>query len=54
LTFENISDVFNLLKWVVYDAPISAEQIAVADLDEDGDVDAADALLALKYVINLQ
>ena len=52
-SFNDIGDVFNILKLIVFDYPISAEQIAIADKDNSGTVTAADALILLKQVIGL-
>jgi hypothetical protein len=52
-SFDSIQDVFSIMKIIVSSMDISEAQIDVADFDEDGDVDAMDALMALKYVLGL-
>ena len=52
-SFDSMFDVFNMLKLIMSDFPISAEQKAVADLNGDNNVNAADVLAAMKYVVSL-
>jgi len=51
-SFDSMQDVFDILRIVVSGLPISAEQIAVADLNGDNKLTAADALAAMKIVMN--
>ena len=51
-SLDSVSDVFDVMQIIVSGAPIIAEQEAIADLNKDSKVDAADALVALKILIN--
>ena len=51
-SIDSMQDVFNLLKLIVSGVEPSAEQIAVADFVKDGELTAADALAAMKIVMN--
>ena len=51
--FSDISDVFNLLKWIVSSAPLNTAQVAVADVSGEGTVDSVDALMLMKEILGL-
>ena len=52
ISFDSMSDVFNMLKLIVSDFPLSEAQVAVADLNGDNKLTAADALAAMKSIMN--
>ena len=52
-SLENASDVLLLLRLIVSGEPIEEEQLAIADLNGDGEVTTADALIALKRVTGI-
>jgi len=49
----DMKDVFDVMTLAISGLELSAEQIAVADLNKDGKVDAVDTLAALKIVLGL-
>jgi len=53
-SWDSMQDVFNMLKLIASDFPLSEAQIAVADLNGDDKVTAMDALAAMKIIINKQ
>jgi len=52
LSFDNVVDVYELLKLITYEVPLSEAQITAADVSGDSKVNCIDALAILKYVVN--
>jgi|GEM_PF-2489951 len=51
-SFDNVVDVYELLKLITYEVPLSAAQVTAADVSGDSKVNCIDALAILKYVVN--
>jgi len=52
LSFDDVVDVYELLKLITYEVPLSAAQVTAADVSGDSKVNCVDALTILKYVMN--
>ena len=51
--FDDISDVFNVLKLAISGGEFSTSQIAIADVNKDGDITSVDALALLKFILDV-